>query len=219
MLERVLEPEAMDTAEEAASYDAMDHTEANAAFVERLFELGAVGRMLDIGTGPGHMPPMICARDPEATVVGVDLAHHMLERARANLARTPHAGRIEYRHGDAKQLDFPDGEFEAVLSNTILHHVPDPRPFLREALRVLRPGGALLIRDLFRPATIERLELLVEAHAGDCDARQRKLFADSLHAAFTPAELRVLANECGLRAAEIVIDSDRHMSLQIAATS
>jgi hypothetical protein len=55
-MQRELEPEVMDTPEEASEYDAMDHTEANTAFVDRLIALGARGRMLDIGTGPGHIP-------------------------------------------------------------------------------------------------------------------------------------------------------------------
>ncbi|MDP6539026.1 MAG: methyltransferase domain-containing protein [Planctomycetota bacterium] len=217
MLERILEPEAMDTPAEAESYDSMDHTQANAAFVTRLFELGASGRMLDIGTGPGHMPPMICDRDPAATIVGVDLAHQMIRAAERNLTRTPHGTRITYRHMDAKELAFSDGEFDAVYSNTILHHIPDPRPFLMEARRVLRPGAVLLVRDLFRPATHELLESLVETHAAGCDDRQRGLFADSLHAAFTPEELRAIADESGLADAKIVIDTDRHMSLQLPA--
>jgi len=216
-MQRVLEPEAMDTAEEAASYDAMDHSEPNRAFVARLAELGARGRMLDLGTGPAHIPVLVCRRDPAARVVGVDLAEHMLRVGRQRIAREGLSGRIELCHMDAKALDFPDASFDAVFSNTILHHIPDPRPFLREARRVLRPGGVLLIRDLFRPESMEELEGLVALHAKDADARQRQLFADSLHAAFRPEELRALADECGLGAAELAIDSDRHHSLQISA--
>ena len=55
-MERELEPEYMDTEDEAASYAAMDHSAPNAAFVARLVELGAAGRMLDVGCGPGHIP-------------------------------------------------------------------------------------------------------------------------------------------------------------------
>ena len=59
---------------------------------------------------------------------------------------------------------------------------------LREAWRVRAPEGALLIRDLFRPATPERALALVEQHAGEADAEQRALFRASLHAALTPEE-------------------------------
>lgn len=213
-MERTLEPEVMDTAEEADGYDAMDHSGPNEAFVERLAELGATGRMLDAGTGPGHVPPLVCARIAGATVVGIDLAERMLVHAERHRAASPHRARIEYRLADAVRLDFDDGEFDAVFSNTILHHIPDPSTFLSEAWRVLRPGGALLIRDVFRPDTPERANELVALHAGGETAYQQDLFRASLHAALTPEELLELAREVGLREVELAVDTDRHMSLQ-----
>ena len=216
-MERVLEPEVMDTAEEASEYDSMDHTEPNATFIARLLELGATGRFLDIGTGPGHIPLLVCDRVPDSHVTGVDLSKNMLLHAERHRTASDHAGRIEYHRMDAKDLDLPDGHFDAVYSNTILHHIPDPRPFLTEALRMLRPGGALLIRDLYRPDSETRRDELVELYAAGASPNQRELFRASLHAAFTPDELRAIADEAGLDRAEVVIDSDRHMSLQLAA--
>jgi len=215
-MERVLEPEVMDTAEEADGYDAMDHTEANEAFVARLMELGAGGRVLDIGTGPGHIPLLVCERIPDTTVVGIDLAKHMLAHAERHRAKSPYADRVEFRLADAKGLDFEDASFDTVYSNTILHHIPDPRPFLSEAHRVLRPGGVLLVRDLFRPESNERALELVELHAAGANDYQRELFRASLCAAFTPDELRGILREVGLTEAEVVIDTDRHMSVQLA---
>jgi len=216
-MERVLEPEVMDTAEEAAEYDSMDHTEPNATFITRLVELGATGRFLDIGTGPGHLPLLVCQQVPESHVVGVDLSQNMLLYAERHRASSAHADRIEYHLMDAKELGLPDGHFDTVYSNTILHHIPDPRPFLAEAHRMLRPGGALLIRDLFRPDSEARRDELVDLYAKDASHNQRELFRASLHAAFTPEEFRAIADEVGLSEAEVVIDSDRHMSLQLAA--
>ena len=213
-MERTLEPELMDTPEEADGYDAMDHSGPNTAFVERLVELGARGRMLDIGTGPGHMPLLVCERVADARVVGVDLARHMLEHAERRRAASPHSDRIEFQLADAKGLDFPDGSFDVVFSNTILHHIPDPRPFLREAHRVLRPGGVFLVRDLFRPADAAQALALVQLYASAETPYNQELFRASLHAALTPDELRALVRELGLDDLELVVDTDRHMSLQ-----
>jgi len=213
-MERTLEPELMDTPEEADGYDAMDHSGPNTAFVERLIELGAHGRMLDIGTGPGHMPLLVCDRVADAHVVGVDLARHMLAHAERRLAASPHGGRVEFQLADAKGLDFPDHSFDVVFSNTILHHIPDPRPFLREAYRVLRPGGAFLIRDLFRPSTPDDALALVRRHAAGEAPYNQELFRASLHAALTPSELGALVRELDLDSLDLVIDTDRHMSLQ-----
>ncbi len=217
MIPRTLEPEVMDTAEDADDYDAMDHAGPNAAFVQRIVDLGARGRMLDIGTGPGHIPLLVLERIADARIVAVDLAEHMLRHAERHRAGSPHRDRVEFRRADAKRLDFPDAGFDAVFSNTILHHVPDPLPFLREARRVLRPGGVLLIRDLFRPWSEARVDELTALHAGAATTGQRALFRASLCAALTPFELRAVADAAGLGDAEIAIDSDRHMSLQVAA--
>jgi ubiquinone/menaquinone biosynthesis C-methylase UbiE len=216
-MERTLEPEVMDTPEEAREYDAMNHDEPNAAFLERLCDLGARGRMLDVGTGPGHIPLLVCGRIADARVVGVDLSTHMLAVAERHRVASPYAERLEFRSADAKGLGFDDETFDTVFSNTILHHIPEPVPFLAEARRVLRPGGALLIRDLFRPETPEAAGALVRLHAADATPTQRELFRASLHAALTPDELRAAADAAGLGDAEITIDSDRHVSLQIAA--
>src|ERR1700741_3704425 len=116
------EPEAMDTAEEALAYDAMDNSGPNRAFVERLVTLGATGRVLDLGTGPGQIPLLLVERLADVTVVGIDLSEHMLRLAAAHRLRSPHAARVEFQKVDAKHLPFPRDSFDVVCSNTILHH-------------------------------------------------------------------------------------------------
>ncbi len=217
-LTRVLEPEAMDSPQEASDYDAMDHSGPNAAFCERAAELGASGRMLDLGCGPGHLLPRLCDAVPGSTVLGIDLSNHMLERAERRRLASAHAERIDLALGDAKRIDFPDATFDAVLSNTILHHIPDPRPFLAEAHRVLRPGGTLLIRDLFRPIDAAEVARLVDLHAAEATPDQRELFRASLCAAFTADELRALLAKLELDDVEVVIDTDRHLSIQRRAS-
>ncbi|MEX2671557.1 MAG: methyltransferase domain-containing protein [Phycisphaeraceae bacterium] len=222
-LPRVLETEVMDTVDEAESYAAMDHTEGNAAFVERVVQLGgerigeAEGWVLDLGTGPGDIPLMLCERIKGLKVLGVDASWEMLRLAqqRRHAAPPSLAKRMLFQLADVKALPLLAGNFDAVICNTILHHIPEPQQLLREAARVLRPGGLLLIRDLFRPESQERLQELVDLHAAENTPHQRQMFRDSLHAALTPDELRTLADANGLRHAEIVIDSDRHMSLQM----
>ncbi|MFN3167974.1 MAG: class I SAM-dependent methyltransferase [Phycisphaeraceae bacterium] len=218
MLERVLEPEVMDDPAEAAAYDAMDHNPPNLAFAERLLELGIdrCAAALDLGTGPGDIPILLCGPTTGLAITAVDLAQSMLDLAKHKVELAGLTKRITLARMDVKKLDLPDDAFDAVFSNTILHHLPDPGVMLAEAARVLRPGGLLLIRDLYRPDSLEQLNALVDQHAADCDAEQRRLFGASLHAALTPDELRGLAQQNGLGDAEVVVDTDRHMSLQIA---
>jgi ubiquinone/menaquinone biosynthesis C-methylase UbiE len=217
-VERVLEPEVMDTAEEAECYDAMDHSVPNEAFVTRLLELGARGRVLDVGCGPGHVALLLATMHPGVEVLGVDLSGHMLRIAEEHRAVSAHAARVRFERADAKRLPYANGAFDTVCSNTILHHIPDPVPFLRECGRVLAPGGALLVRDLFRPESAAAALALVERHCGGEDARAQALFRASLHAALTPAELATAAARAGLEGIEIVTDTDRHFSLQRRAS-
>ena len=223
-MQRELEPEVMDTAEDATGYDAMDHTAPNRAFVERLKSLGAGGTMIDLGTGPGQIPIMVAIeRITPEEIIAVDLSPHMLDIARQKHASVGHynmpALHIRFELADVKKLPYPDRSFDTVFSNTILHHIPRPVEFLREAWRVLKPKGVLLIRDLYRPPDEKTLDHLVALHAAGCDAHQTKMFRDSLKAALTPEELRATAREAGMRGVEVVIDTDRHMSLQRARAS
>ncbi len=214
-MQRTLETEVMDTLAEAAGYDAMDHTAPNRAFVDRLRALNARGNMLDLGTGPGHIPLIVAAEIAGASIVAVDLADHMLRIARGKLAKTNLGDRVRFQRADVKGLPFADHAFDVVFSNTILHHIPHPVAMLRQAWRVLKPGGVLLIRDLYRPADVANLDALVALHTTGCDDHQRQMFRDSLCAALTPDELRELAKEAGMTGVNVVIDTDRHMSLQI----
>ena len=123
MLPRRLEPEVMDDTQEAVAYEAMDHSEPNAAFIERLMELGAAGRMLDVGTGPGHIPALLCPRIASSRIVALDHAMAMLELARRRVLQAGLARRVWLVRGDAKAMPFAAGCFDAVFSNTILHHL------------------------------------------------------------------------------------------------
>ena len=216
-MKRTLEPEYMDTDDEADGYAAMDHSVPNTAFVERLAELGAaqVKRFVDLGCGPGHIPIMVAERFEQCEVVGVDAAAKMLAYAERFAATSPACERLQFQQLDAKTMDFENASFSGVYSNTVLHHIPDPVPFLREAYRILKPGGLLLIRDLFRPETPQIADELVELYDRDSTPAQQELFRASLHAALTTTELEEAARAAGLSGFEVSVDSDRHHSLQI----
>lgn len=212
-LPRLLEPEVMDSDAVAEAYETMDHLAPNAAVVGRLAELGAHGSMLDLGCGPAHIPLAVCERFPSATVVGVDMSPKMLAIAHRHIVTSPYRSRIVLQLADAKRLPFSNHCFDVVYSNTTLHHLADPVPFLREAWRVLKPGGVLLIRDLYRPPTRQRLDELVATYAAGNTPLQRQLLSDSLHAALTPQELHEAAVTSGMTHVAVSLDTDRHMTL------
>ncbi|MCA9100462.1 MAG: class I SAM-dependent methyltransferase, partial [Planctomycetales bacterium] len=126
-LDRVLEPEVMDTAAEALAYDRMDHTTVNMAFVDDLIaaagEANDLTNVLDLGTGTALIPIELCRRAPVARVVAVDASAEMLRLGTVNVADAGLTDRIELRLADAKQMPFADGQFSCVMSNSIVHHI------------------------------------------------------------------------------------------------
>jgi ubiquinone/menaquinone biosynthesis C-methylase UbiE len=211
MLPRVLEPEVMDSADEASDYDAMDHRAVNECFVADFLAAGPGGAsVLDVGAGTAQIPIELCRRAPGVRVVAIDAARHMIDLGRQNVRRAGLTDRIRLELCDAKQLPSPDALFEAVISNSIVHHIPRPESVLAEMVRVTKPGGTLFVRDLARPADEATLASLVEQYAGDANDRQRRMFADSLHAALTVNEMRDLVATLGLPPEGVRMTSDRH---------
>jgi ubiquinone/menaquinone biosynthesis C-methylase UbiE len=213
MLERILEPEVMDTAEEARDYDAMDHAAVNRLFADDL--LAVLGQdtktnVLDLGTGTAQIPIELCRRNSALRVVAVDAAAEMLAVAADNVQDAGLTSRIELKRTDAKRLPFADAEFAAVMSNSIIHHIPEPRTVLAEAVRVTAPGGLLFFRDLMRPSDLPTLDRLVNTYAAGANEHQRRMFAESLHAALTLDEIRALVAESGFVPQSVQATSDRH---------
>lgn len=213
-LVRVLEPEVMDTEEEARDYDAMDHASVNETFCRDLLALKPdLSRVLDVGTGTALIPIEICRRSPEARIVAIDLAAAMLDLAARNVARASLASSIEIERVDAKSLPYASGSFGCVISNSILHHIPEPLPVLKEMMRVIQPGGWLFARDLVRPASDDEVRALVSTYAAGETDRQRALFDASLRASFTLDELYELARAAQISPDAIRATSDRHWTL------
>jgi ubiquinone/menaquinone biosynthesis C-methylase UbiE len=211
MLPRILEPEVMDTPEEARDYDAMDHDAVNRAFVADFLALwDGQNPVLDVGTGTAQIPLELCREDPRARVTAIDLAEHMLAVGRENVQRAGLAERITLEKVDAKAMPYGDSSFAAVISNSIVHHIPEPGAVLREMVRVLAKGGTLLVRDLLRPPDEATLRRLVETHAAGANEHQKKMFADSLHAALSLDEIRALVAGLDFDPANARQTTDRH---------
>jgi ubiquinone/menaquinone biosynthesis C-methylase UbiE len=211
MLHRILEPEVMDTAEDAADYDAMDHSAVNRSFAADFLRVwNSRNPILDVGTGTAQIPIELCRESEAVEIVAIDLADHMLALANRNVAAANCAGRVRIEKADAKGIAYPDGYFGAVISNSIIHHIPEPAFCFAEMIRVCAPGGGLFVRDLVRPSDLDMLNQLVERYAAGANAHQKKLFGESLHAALTLDEVRGFIGQLGYDPAGVTQSSDRH---------
>jgi len=223
MLPRIPEPELMDDPDEVLEYDSMDHGEVNRGFVTDFLEVfspslksipNRIPEILDLGTGTALIPQRLITQEPHCRIVAIDKGPNMIASAQNRINKNGYQDRIVAQIEDSCQLSFKDKSFDAVISNSLIHHLPDPILCVREAVRVLRPGGLIFFRDLFRPDTQADVERLVALHARKETAAQQQLLRQSLYAALTFEELeQMLQNLAGLKS-QLALTSDRHWTLK-----
>lgn len=212
-LHRILEPEVMDTLEEACEYDSMDHSQVNEVFCSDFFaarNLNDGVRILDVGTGTAQIPIAMCKRNSGLKITAIDLAESMLTLGNKNIQTARLEDSITLVQVDSKKMPYSDESFDQVVSNSIIHHIPNPLECFKEMIRVTKKDGLLFIRDLLRPFSLIELQNIVNLHAGDATPKQKQLFTDSLHASLSLAEVREMVKRFGFEAFTVIQSSNRH---------
>lgn len=101
--------------------------------------------ILDVGCGGGRTIQKLAAQAPEGKVFGVDYANGSVAASRATNAQLIKDGRVEIKHASVSQLPFPNDMFDLVTAVETQYYWPDPVNDMREILRVLKPGGKLVV--------------------------------------------------------------------------
>lgn len=212
---RRLEPEVMDEAGEAEAYMSAAGEEhlarLDASWIEMVLAFGprSHARLLDVGTGGGQIPGKIARRRPAWRIWAVDRAGSMLaagvagrEAARREAVNALDPFRVGLARAEARALPFPEGAFDLVISNSLLHHIGDPTAVLDEIARVTAPSGRVLLRDLRRPPR-GVLRAWVAWHGRHYGGEMRRLYQDSVAAAFTLEELAIVVRHSRLSGASV----------------
>lgn len=214
-MQRTPEPELMDEAEQAQAYAAADFAEPNQRFVECLeaeFPALLQGAVLDLGCGPGDIVMRLATRRPGLTVHGIDGSEAMLRFASERLHEAPElGGRVQFIEGILPGASLPLPGYDAVVSNSLLHHLHDPAVFWSAVREAGVPGAAVLVMDLFRPQSAAAAQAIVDQYAAQEPDVLRADFLASLHAAFEPDEIRAQLRACGLETLQVRTVSDRHL--------
>ncbi len=143
--------------EAAGSWDQIRALHVDEGVVENAIQDLLAGEthdsLLDIGTGTGRMLQLLS--DRVRVAVGVDQSRDMLAVARTNLSAARYRN-CNVRQADMYQLPFDDQSFDLVILHMVLHFADEPGDAIREAARVLKPGGAFVVVD-FAPHAMEEL--------------------------------------------------------------
>jgi len=212
MIERQPEPELMDDPLEAEAYSETDFSDVNEKFAAEfsaILPLSGELIMLDLGCGPGDITYRVYQRFEDCKIIGVDGSYSMLQFAQKRFG----IRKLQWILGDAKSLPFFDQSVDVIFSNSLLHHLADPKPLWMEIKRILKPGGYIFIRDLFRPESTEKAWEIIETYVGDASKLLQEEYYRSLLSAFTPEEICKQLEECELQNLTVKCVTDRHVDI------
>ncbi|MFP4209293.1 MAG: class I SAM-dependent methyltransferase [Wenzhouxiangella sp.] len=211
-MDRIPEPELMDEPAQARAYAEADFAEPNSLFTTAVAERLAgqpPGRLVDLGCGPGDICLRLARALPGWRIVGLDAGPNMLALADLAVAATDCAERIELVCARLPEHGL-QGPFEAVVSNSLLHHLPDPMTLWQTIGELAGPGSYVQIMDLHRPDSIARARWLVDEHAAGAPEILRQDFYNSLLAAWTIEEVRSQYERAGLDFLRLSRPTERH---------
>jgi len=201
-LARTPEPELMDSPAQVDAYASADFSTSNQWFVDRLVERFKPrperGRLADLGCGPGDICIRLARELPAWRIEGVDAGANMLAAARGAVAQAGLEDRIDFSLARLPDPALGVNGFECVVSNSLLHHLPDAYMLWQSVSQLAAPGAWIQVMDLDRPETAEQADALVELHSGDEPEVLKSDFRNSLHAAWRVDEVRGQLERAGL---------------------
>ena len=214
-MKRIPEPELMNELTQAHAYAHADFSEAHERFVtlfgEKFPKLEVTGTVLDLGCGPADISRRFARAYPACHIHGIDGAANMLELGQVANAQAKLAHRIELFEVRLPCQSLPLPQYDAVISNSLLHHLHDPLVLWRSLRQFARPGAPVFVMDLLRPATRQLAQAIVSTYAENEPAVLREDFLASLCAAFTPEEIRSQLLAMQLTDLQLEVISDRHL--------
>jgi 2-polyprenyl-3-methyl-5-hydroxy-6-metoxy-1,4-benzoquinol methylase len=211
-MKRTFEPELMDDPQQALAYAQADFEQENQGFVDRFrecFPEFTEGHIIDMGCGPGDIPVRFARALPLCRITGIDASVPMIELAGAAVKQAGLADRIAFRCERFQGLSLAESA-DAAVSNSLLHHVPNPLQFWYRLRQLVKSGSPVLVMDLLRPEAAEEAQAIVDRYAAQEPEVLRHDFYRSLLASFTEDEVAAQLAEMNLSRLMIDVVDDRH---------
>ncbi|SMF93853.1 Ubiquinone/menaquinone biosynthesis C-methylase UbiE [Methylomagnum ishizawai] len=216
-MQRIPEPELMDDTAQARAYAEADFSEPHQRFVTLFQEAfpgeTLAGTVLDLGCGPADVTLRLARAYPLCRIDGLDGAAAMLECGREAVRRAGLDDRVRLVEGYLPGAVPPLATYDAVVSNSLLHHLADPRVLWASIRRWGGPGAPVLVMDLMRPDGPAAVDALVLRYAADAPAVLRRDFEHSLRAAYRVEEVRAQLVEAGLPTLAVRPVDDHHLAV------
>ncbi len=212
-MNRVLEPELMEDEVQVKAYAEADFVVPHQQFIQLLKDFindpSFNGHGLDLGCGPGDISFRFAKAFPKSKLDAVDGSQPMLDYAK-KLTTPALKKRVNFINGLLPDVTLPQSNYEIIFSNSLLHHLPDPRTLWQSIKNYSKPGTRVIIMDLLRPATVKEARQLVERYVANEPEILRTDFYNSLRAAFNLKEITAQLAQAELNF-NIVQISDRHV--------
>ena len=214
-MKRVPEPELMEGREQARAYAHADFEEPHSRFLRLLQDTLAIREVgpwvVDLGCGSADISIRVAKAYPDCRVHGVDASRAMLDYGRQAIREAGLEDKVHLHSGYLPGVTLPRPVYDTIVSNSLLHHLPDPMILWREVRRLSRPGSGVFVMDLLRPDSRGRAQELMRTYCGDEPEILQRDFYHSLSAAYRPDEVSDQLRKADLEQLEVRIVSDRHM--------
>ncbi len=211
-MERTLEREIMDDPAQVVAYAQADFEEENQGFVDRFLELYPdleAAHIVDLGCGPGDIPIRLAKQLPQCNISACDASGPMIAHAREAVRAAGLENRVQLLEQSFQDLTLAEPA-DGLISNSLVHHIPNPLRFWYAVKTLVKPGGSVLVMDLLRPESPEQAQAIVEEYAAEESGQLREDFLNSLHAAFTEDEVAAHLAELNLSRLMVDVPDDRH---------
>lgn len=204
--------------EQARAYAQANFHEPHSRFIElfrRTFPAWpGKGRVVDLGCGPGDIAMRLARAYPECMIDGLDGAAAMLNIGREILSRDAAlAKRLRLFEVHIPHQRPPHHDYDAVISNSLLHHLHDPHVLWNAVREFAKPTAPVFMIDLMRPGTPDEAQRLTDLYTIGEPEVLRRDFHNSLFAAFTPDEVEQQLSSAGLDQLQVSAISDRHLMI------
>ena len=218
-MQRIPEPDLMDDDVQARAYAEADFSEPHENFIA-LFKQqwpgrDVTGRVLDLGCGAADISIRFARAFPHCEIEGIDGADEMLAQGIKAIATAELSEQIELRHCYLPDAVLEQQRFDAVISNSLLHHLKEPMTLwqtIRSCVKQnAQPTTLVFVMDLMRPKSEDEVVRLVDQYVANEADVLRHDFHHSLFAAYRVDEVRAQLDAAGLNALKVAVVSDRHL--------